>query len=246
MNNNLKLEMDKEFNKEKNLEYIYSKYKTRKRHAVIGSLSTACITVIAMILVFIVKGYNGISENLSGDSIVNNISNNIEYKDIIKINPPIITSENDGARGVEVDLTYEYEFLKRIADANDLEISWQRKIYVPENNNQKWKEFSKFQENVVYYDFKDNKDTTIEITFSENELRGERIPIIHEGIESSIIQNQEVQIFAHYTSEGEKNITGKALFNIDGMNFKIFVYDVSQEDFVEIIKTTIIEYRKDC
>ena len=29
-------------------------------------------------------------------------------------------------------------------------------------------------------DFKDNKEKTIQITFSENELRGERIPIIHE------------------------------------------------------------------
>lgn len=249
MNNSLKLEMDKEFDKKTNLEGIYSKYKTRrkvrKRNAVVGSLSTVFVTLIAVIFASNIKEYNNISENLSGDIIINNSSNNIEYKDIIKVNPLGITSENDGARGIDSDLIYEYEFLKRIAEVNDLEVSWQRKIYIPENDNQKWEEFSKFQENVIYYDFKDNKNTTIEITFSENKLRGESIPVKHEGTETSIIQNQELQIFERQIPEEEKNITGKALFNINGMNFKVYVYDVSHEEFIKIIRTIIIEYKKD-
>ena len=249
MDNSLKLEMDKEFDKEVNLEGIYSKYKTRrkvrKRNAVVGSLSTVFVTLIAVICVSSMKEYNNIAENLSGDIIINNPSNNKEYKDIIKVNQLGITSENDGARGVDSDLIYEYKFLKRIAEVNNLEISWQRKIYVPEYNGQKWEDFSKFQENVIYYDFKDNKEPTIEITFSENKLRGESIPVIHEGIETSVIQNQELQIFERQISEVEKNITGKALFNINGMNFKVYVYDVSHKEFIEIIRTTIIEYKKD-
>ena len=248
MNNSLKLEMDKEFDKKTNLEGIYLKYKirkkVRKRKVAVGSLSTVFVALIAVILVSNIKEYNGISENLSGDIIINNPSNNKEYKDILIVNPLGMTSENDGARGVDSDLIYEYEFLKRIAEANKMEISWQRKIYVPEYDGQKWEDFSKFQENVIYYDFKDNKEPTIEITFSENKLRGESIPVIHEGIETSVIQNQELQIFERQISEEEKNITGKALFNINGMNFKVYVYDVSHEEFIEIIRRTIIEYKE--
>lgn len=105
MNNSLKLEMDKEFDKKTNLEGIYSKYKTRrkvrKRNAVIGSLSTVFVALIVVFFVSNIKEYNNISKKLSGDIIINNSSNNIEYKDIIKVNQLGITSENDGACGVD-------------------------------------------------------------------------------------------------------------------------------------------------
>ena len=45
-------------------------------------------------------------------------------------------------------------------------------------------------------------------------MLGEQIPVLHETIKTSIIQNQELQIFERQISENEENVVGKALFDI--------------------------------
>lgn len=141
----------------------------------------------------------------------------------------------------ERDLTGEYVFLKEIAEKNDLEISRQMKIYIKDEEKG---EYSKFQENFIIYKEKNNNEySSIELTFSENEFIEEKVPADGEWIKPSIIENQKLQIFERQSLENEKNVTGKTLFNINGMNFRINIYNVSHEKFIKIIKTTIKGYK---
>ena len=248
MNNKLNLEMDKKFNQDENLNIIYSKYKRKreiqKRSKIACSCTIILISLIILIRIPTIIDNRDIPENNYGDEIVKMPIDVVETADLIYINPIGISSENMGGRGEYVDLLSEYDFLKRISDNNNLEIGSQMKIYIEEYEWQKAKDYSKFQENVIYYRDKDNDEASISINFSENDLLGEQIPVLHETIKTSIIQNQELQIFERQISENEENVVGKALFDINGMKFKINVYNISHEKFIEIIKTTIIEYEK--
>lgn len=248
MNNKLNMEMDKAFNQDENLNGIYSKYKKKKELQKVSKILSSCTIFLIAFMVLMKIPLIMENENIPGknygDEIVKTPIDVVETADLIYINPIGISSENMGGRGDDVDLLSEYDFLKRIADNNNLEIGSQMKIYIEEYEWQKAKDYSKFQENVIYYRDKDNEETSISINFSENDLLGEQIPVLHETIKTSIIQNQELQIFERQISENEENVVGKALFDINGMKFKINVYNISHEKFIEIIKSTIIEYKE--
>lgn len=125
-----------------------------------------------------------------------------------------------------------------------LDITRQIKIYQPEFKGQKQEEFSVFQENVIFYKANNGEDNYIEFGFSENELLRECIHISDKEYKDSIILNEKVKIFEYQNPQNSKNITGKAFFYIDGMNFKVKVYNISHEDFIGIVKEIIKNYKK--
>lgn len=165
-------------------------------------------------------------------------------EDVIYINEYAIADNYDiMGRAEEVDLTDEYTFLENVADTMNFGITRQIKIYQPEFKGQKQDEFSKFQENVIFYKANNGQDNYIEISFSENELLGECIHISDDNYKDSIIKNEKVKIFEYPNPQNKENVTGRAFFNIQGMNFKIKVYNISHEEFINIVRAIIIEYK---
>lgn len=167
----------------------------------------------------------------------------IESEDIIAINEDVINDSYDIlGRAEEIDLTNEFSFINEVANVLNLQITRQIKIYQPEYKGQKHSEFSRFQENVIFYKSNNGEDNFIEISFSENELLGECIHIDDNQYKDSFISNLKVKIFEYPNPENNENVTGKAFFYINGMNFKVKVYNISHEEFISIVREIIENY----
>lgn len=167
----------------------------------------------------------------------------IESEDIIAINEDVINDSYDIlGRAEEIDLTNEFSFINEVANVLNLQITRQIKIYQPEYKGQKHSEFSRFQENVIFYKSNNGEDNFIEISFSENELLGECIHIDDNQYKDSFISNLKVKIFEYPNPENNENVTGKAFFYINGMKFKVKVYNISHEEFISIVREIIENY----
>ena len=57
---------------------------------------------------------------------------------------------------------------------------------------------------------------------------------------------RKVKIFEYPNPENYNNVTGIAFFYIGDMNFRVKVYNVSHEKFIEIIRDSIREYKNNC
>ena len=212
------------------------------------ALKTLSVVLATLIVATMIpqkdKDYEDI--NISGDKIVEISSGDIENEEIIQVNIyNYLYTEEFGARGENVNLTLEYNFLKKIAEKMDLEIGYQLKLYLPEYEEQKGEDYSKFQENEITYEFKENREASpVVVYFSNNKLIKEREANLEKPFKPSTIQNEIVYIFEWNSPQNEKNIIGKAQFTINGMNFVIEVDNISHEKFIEIVRTTIEEYKK--
>lgn len=199
-------------------------------------LSILIITLSSLMLATEEKGFSKIE---IGQEMHESI-----MEDIIYVNEDVVIDSYDVlGRADEVDLIAEYTFLRNVADEMKLDITRQIKIYQPEFKGQKQEEFSVFQENVIFYKVNNGEDNYIEFGFSENELLGECIHISDKEYKDSIILNEKVKIFEYQNPQNSKNITGKAFFYINGMNFKVKVYNISHEDFIGIVKEIIKNYK---
>lgn len=166
-------------------------------------------------------------------------------EDIICINEDVINDNYDIlGRAEEVNLISEYDFLSKIVEKNKFKVTRQIKIYQPEFKGQKQSEFSKFQENMIIYKLMNEEYNFIEMNFSQNRLLGDCIHFSEELYQDSIIQGEKVKIFEYPNPENYNNVTGIAFFYIGDMNFRVKVYNVSHEKFIEIIRDSIREYKK--
>ena len=95
---------------------------------------------------------------------------------------------------------------------------------------------------MIFYKSNNGEDNFIEISFSENELLGECIHIDDNQYKDSFISNLKVKIFEYPNPENNENVTGKAFFYINGMNFKVKVYNISHEEFISIVREIIENY----
>lgn len=246
MNNNLKFQMEKDFCKESNLKGVYSKYverkEVRKMNTIIGTIGSA---FIALIVSVVITNVNIEGNNNMVDNEISKIpSVSIQNEDKIFVNQLGLDNEDIDGRAEDSDLISEYNFLNEIAVLNNLKVTRQFKVYERAFKGQKREDYSLFQENVICYKQEVEEESSIIINFSELELLGECTPIFSSNLKDSTIQNEKVQIFERIISEEDNMVMGKALFNINGVNFKITVNDISHDDFVQIIKSTIIEYKK--
>lgn len=103
-----------------------------------------------------------------------------------------------------------------------------------------------------------NKDFIQCIFKPEPTYLGEVIPVFGNGnvtndkelengnitFKDSIIQNEEVHIFEWKVPGDNSQRNCRAQFTVDGMNFVISTYNMSHEEFIKMVKTTIEEYKK--
>lgn len=212
-------------------------------NTVIGVLSTVFVTLILSVGIPNLKDYGNI--NVSGEEIIEIPSTDDENEDIININNFYrLETEEYAVRAFEVDLISEYDFLKKIAEQNDLDISRQLKNYVPEHIAQKYEEYSDFQQNIIIFNFKDDRDFYIEIEFSENEILDTWKENSNKTFLDSTIENETVHIFEWKIPDDDYENNCRAQFTVNGMNFVIKIINASHEKSMNIIKTTIREYKK--
>ena len=199
------------------------------------------ILVIFTIITILLNLEKNMEEN---NKATNETELNFE-NEIIYVNDNILITNYDiDGRAEEVNLINEYSFLSGILDKNNAEISRQIKIYQRDYKGQKREEYSKFQENTIIYKIKNDDENFIEMNFSENKLLGDCLHTLEESYKDSIIEDEIVQIFKYPNPENQNNVTGLAYFTINGMNFRIKGYNISHENFIKIIKTTIDTYKR--
>jgi len=212
-------------------------------NAVIGVLSTVFVTLILSLGIPNIKDCD--NTIISGEKINEISSNDTNSNDIININDFYrIETEEYGVIAKEVDLISEYDFLKKIANQNELDISRQLKNYVPKHIVQKYEEYSDFQQNIIIFNFKDDRDFYIEIEFSENEILDTWKENSNKTFLDSIIESETVHIFEWKIPDDDYENNCRAQFTVNGMNFVIKIINASHEKSMNIIKTTIREYKK--
>ena len=99
---------------------------------------------------------------------------------------------------------------------------------------------------MIIYKLMNEEYNFIEMNFSQNRLLGDCIHFSEELYQDSIIQGEKVKIFEYPNPENYNNVTGIAFFYIGDMNFRVKVYNVSHEKFIEIIRDAIKEYKNNC
>lgn len=102
----------------------------------------------------------------------------------------------------------------------------------------KTKKYSKFQEYVVMFN---NENSTVHIDFSKNELLKECYVPDNYEIKESTINNTQIKIFESKSARYNTKINGRAYFKYKDYNFKISVYNITNEEFINIIKSVINE-----
>jgi len=211
-------------------------------NTVIGVLSTVFVALILSLGMPNLKDYDNI--NVSGEEIIEIPSIDDENEDIININNFYrLETESYAVRAFEVDLISEYDFLEKIAEQSDLYVTCQLKNYVPKHIVQKYEEYSDFQQNIINFYFKDNGEFGVEIEFSENEILGTWKENENKTFLNSIIENEAVHIFEWKIPGSDYENNCRAQFTINGMNFVIKIINASHEKSMNIIKTTIREYK---
>ena len=204
-------------------------------------MNVKLLSVFLMIMILMVGCTN--VENNNQITNEDNI-NHVETKDDIYINDNIINMNYDiDGRAEEVNLLSEYSFLNTVLEQNNAVSSREIKIYLREHEGQEREEYSKFQENTIIYKLENEDNNFVEMNFSENKLLGDCLHILEEDYKDSTIENETVHIFEYPNPENKNNITGIAFFNINGVNFRIKVYNISHENFVKILRTTIKSYK---
>lgn len=204
-------------------------------------MNVKLLSVFLMIMILMVGCTN--VENNNQITNEDNI-NHVETKDDIYINDNIINMNYDiDGRAEEVNLLSEYSFLNTVLEQNNAVSSREIKIYLRAYKGQKREEYSKFQENTIIYKLENEDNNFVEMNFSENKLLGDCLHILEEDYKDSTIENEKVHIFEYPNPENKNNITGIAFFNINGVNFRIKVYNISHENFVKILRTTIKSYK---
>lgn len=204
-------------------------------------MNVKLLSVFLMIMILMVGCTN--VENNNQITNEDNI-NHVETKDDIYINDNIINMNYDiDGRAEEVNLLSEYSFLNTVLEQNNAVSSREIKIYLREHEGQEREEYSKFQENTIIFKLENKDNNFVEMNFSENKLLGDCLHILEEDYKDSTIENEKVHIFEYPNPENKENVTGLAFFNINGVNFRIKVYNISHENFVKILGTTIKSYK---
>ena len=99
--------------------------------------------------------------------------------------------------------------------------------------------------NSVIYKFKDNRDYYVEMLFSENEILGTWKENSNNVFVDSVIENETVHLFEWKIAYDDYHNNARAQFNVDGMNFIVKAYDISHEEFIKIVESTIREYKSE-
>lgn len=219
-------------------------------------LSPVFILAIVIISIITFRNFNHTTDDMLLAK-ENDITENVEkenYVDEININEIIINdfmgTEGDvtdiDARCVDTDITEQFSFLNNIYIPIPLEEKnlRQGEIYVREDlNDDDYSEL--YQYFIVYFDNSQPQTKSIEINFSKNELLPDCIPSAIETAKESLINNTKVKLFATEKKDAPSKIRGEAYFEYNGYKFDIEVTMITEEEFIEVVKSVITQVKYD-
>lgn len=194
------------------------------------------------------KFYEIASKNELNDNTVEN--NKIEKDDIININSyqllsnaslTNITDMDIDGKWVETDIFQDFKNLSNIKFPEELVNVRQGKTYVRANENDE--EYSKVESYSLSASATNGNNASVQINISKD-----RYPLNcywnYDDVkdkESSFINNTEVKLFIGKNGEDNTKISGIAFFEYDGYKYRIEVYKITQDEFLDIIKA-IVKY----
>ena len=148
------------------------------------------------------------------------------------------------AKWIGVDLMQEFNFLNNIYIPEYLNKTRQGKIYVRDGRDDE--NYSKFnQYSIIFFDDSEQLEKSVSINFSKEKLLPDCIPSGIDLAEESIINNTKVKLFATKLLKIEPTkIWGEAYFEYNNYKIDIQVYRITEDEFIEIVKSIITEFKE--
>lgn len=232
MSNNLKKQIENEFDREKNYNIILSKVEgvtTMRKLKVIHIVASMC--VLAVVLACFVKlkdiGINYIAKNNSTVEQTENIELNIN-----KIKVMSQASLDADIKTIEIkNLPERFEFMNNIKLPSGFKLDYSYNVYTRSNINSD--EYDMLHDYVFYYQ-KDDGEKNINLTFSEIEE-----PIRDYYIENTISKKSKIGDIELLISQF--NTTYIVTFNNNGINFDIETNNISENELVELLESIIVQ-----
>lgn len=189
------------------------------------------------------KYYEIASKNELNDKNIKN--NEIEKEDIININSyQLLSNANiadidiDG-KWVDSNLLQDFKTLSNIKFPKELVNIRQGKIYIRADENDE--EYSKLSSYSLSASATNGNNANIQINISKENF------VLncywnYDDIKdrpSSFINNTEVKLFMSENSEDKTRVSGVAFFEYNDYKYRIEVYKITQDEFLDIIKTIV-------
>lgn len=192
------------------------------------------------------ESYEIASKNELNDKNVEN--DEIEKEEVININSyqlldsaslaNVADMDIDG-KWVEDDIFKDFKNLSNIKFPEELVNIRQGKTYVRADENDE--EYSKIEFYSLIAGATNGNNASVQINISKD-----RYPINcywnYDDVkdkESSFINNTEVKLFIGKNAEDETKISGVAFFEYDSYKYRIEVYKITQDEFLDIIKAIV-------
>lgn len=251
MYTNLKNEIEKDFRKETNYNTIISKIEKKKwmeSTKVKYILAPTCSVLIGIVSFIGVKNHlqrEGIIITDMNKGQVIQKSEEENSKDIINFNSDIYadnTSYLFDVKWIDENLMKKFNFLNNIYIPEYLSETRQGKIYVRDGLNDE--SYSKFQQySLVFFNYSVKENIEVSIDFSKEKLLPRYISSDIDSAEESLINNTEVKLFATELKRTPTKISGEAYFEYNNYKFYIKVYSITKDEFIQIVKSVIAEFK---
>lgn len=164
-------------------------------------------------------------------------------EDEIKING-LVNSDlyNIDAKWIDSNLFEKFEFLENLNIPENYNDNRQGEIYVRANlEDNEYKEFKQYS--IMYSDHSEAEVKSIELNFSPNTLLKGCIPSNIENSEVSIINGLSVKLYVAERKNEPNLISGEAYLEYNDCNFDLKVYRLTQEEFIDIVKSLTISLK---
>lgn len=232
MSNDLKKQIEKEFDREKNYNIILYKVEgvsTMRKLKVRYIVASIC--VLAVVLACFVKlkdiGINYIAKNNSTVEQTENIELNIN-----KIKVMSQASLDADIKTIEIkNLPERFEFMENIKVPSGFKLDHSYNVYTRSDINSD--EYDTLHDYVFYYQ-KDDGEKNINLVFSEIEEPLRDYYINNTMHKKSKIGDIELLI-------SQFNTTYIVTFNNNGINFDIETNNISENELVELLESIIVQ-----
>ncbi len=224
------------------------------RKIVYGILSSCAMLIIGVAIVMSNKiGIDGNQNELNKKYASTGEYNKEKNEDIIYINKYMPLADADIAgRWEDANLIKEFSFLNEIETPHNMKITRQGKIYTKDYEKDgtqyqvnESKMHFKFKEYCAMFADEENSiHTSVQINFSKDELLPDCIEVPEKYMQKSIINNTEVRIYETEEIEDMSKIRGRAYLKCNEYNIKIEVYNITNEEFITLVRSTITNFEK--
>ncbi len=220
----------------------------KKHNKVIFGLFSACALVI--LCIFISKNTNLLNTNsiefAENDNIIESNNANIPKDNIVfnDINKLDIQMASIDGKFQEKNIIHQFEFLNNIYIPEYMSLIRQGELYVKENSTSKdyaSEDYTKLRQYCLWYSASGNENPAhIEIIFTKEEtILDDCINPDVDYIPSSIISGKEITLFKSEYLPDKSKIAGAAFFEVDGYKISIETTKISENEFINLIKSMI-------